>query len=61
MKELLATFIERLAQITTPSSTYHEKMERCAEQIGRATSLDQITPLLEEVMGATGALALDTP
>ncbi len=60
MKDLLATFIERLAQITASSSTYHEKMERCAEQIGRATSLDQITPLLEEVMGATRAMALDT-
>ncbi len=60
MKELLATFIERLAQITASSSTYHEKMERCAEQIGQATSLDQITPLLEEVMGATRAMALDT-
>ncbi|WCM91990.1 diguanylate cyclase [Acidovorax sp. NCPPB 2350] len=60
MKELLATFIERLVQITASSSTYHEKMERCAEQIGQATSLHEITPLLEEVMGATRAMALDS-
>ncbi|MDA8457374.1 diguanylate cyclase [Acidovorax sp. GBBC 3334] len=60
MMELLAMFIERLAQITASSSTYHEKMERCAEQIGQATSLQEVAPLLEEVMGATRAMALDT-
>ncbi|MDA8447567.1 GGDEF domain-containing protein [Paracidovorax valerianellae] len=60
MKELLATFIERLVQITASSSTYHDKMEHCAERIGQATSLQEITPLLEEVMSATRAMALDS-
>lgn len=60
MKELLATFIERLVQITASSSTYHDKMEHCAERIGQANSLQEITPLLEEVMSATRAMALDS-
>lgn len=31
MKDMLATFIERLAQMTASSTTYHETMERCAD------------------------------
>lgn len=60
MKELLATFIERLAQMDASSSAYHDKMEDCAERIGQATNLEQIAPLLEEVMAATRAMALDS-
>ena len=60
MKELLATFIERLAQMDASSSAYHAKMEDCAERIGQATNLQQIAPLLEEVMSATRAMTLDS-
>ena len=60
MKELLATFIERLAQMDASSSAYHGKMENCAERMGQASSLQQIAPLLEEVMAATRAMALDS-
>ncbi|QNP60706.1 GGDEF domain-containing protein [Paenacidovorax monticola] len=60
MKDLLATFIERLAQMTTSSSNFHGTMERCAELIGRATSLEEIAPVLQEVMTATRAMALDS-
>ncbi len=57
MRELLATFIERLAQMDESSSSYNETMESCAERIGHATQLQDITPLLEEVMAATRAMA----
>jgi diguanylate cyclase len=60
MRELLATFIERLAQMDESSSTYNETMESCAERIGRATQLQDITPLLEEVMAAARAMALNS-
>ena len=59
MKDMLATFIERLAQMTA-SSTYHDTMERCADLIGKANNLQEIAPVLEEVMTATRAMALDT-
>ena len=60
MKELLATFVERLAKMTASSSSYQGTMERCADLIGKATSLQEIAPVLEEVMTATRAMALDT-
>lgn len=60
MKDMLATFIERLAQMTASSTTYHETMERCADLIGKASSLQEIAPVLAEVMSATRAMALDT-
>ncbi len=60
MKELLATFIERLAHMDASSSAYHGKLEECAERIGQATHFQEITPLLEEVMNATRSMALDS-
>ena len=60
MRELLATFIERLAQMDESSSSYNTKMEECAERIGQATQLQDIMPLLEEVMAATRSVALNS-
>ncbi|MFY3383954.1 GGDEF domain-containing protein [Paracidovorax sp. MALMAid1276] len=60
MKDMLAMFIERLALITASSTTYQGTMERCAELIGKATTLQEIAPLLQEVMSATRAMALDS-
>lgn len=60
MKEMLGTFIERLSTMTETSSTYHEKMEQCASQIARASSFEEITPVLQEVMGATRSIALES-
>ena len=60
MKEMLTAFITRLSSMTQASGTYQERMERCATQIGKATTLNEITPVLQEVMGATRAMALDS-
>ncbi len=60
MRELLATFIERLAQMDESSSSYHNQMEQCAERISQATRLQDIAPLLEEVISATRAMALSS-
>ncbi len=60
MKALLASFIERLAKMTAASGTYHETMERCATQIGQATTLEEIAPVLQEAMQATRNMALDS-
>ncbi|KQR45106.1 GGDEF domain-containing protein [Acidovorax sp. Leaf160] len=60
MKELLAAFVERLAQMDQSSSSYHDTLEDCAERIGQATHLQEITPLLEQVMSATRAMALNS-
>ena len=60
MKEMLATFIERLARITASSTSYQGTMERCADLIGKASTLQEIAPVLQEVMSATRAMALDS-
>ena len=60
MKEMLSTFIERLSAITEASSTYHDTIEHCAEQIASARSFEEITPVLQEVMAATRSIALDS-
>ncbi|MGL4435411.1 MAG: GGDEF domain-containing protein, partial [Giesbergeria sp.] len=60
MKEMLATFIERLSAMTDASSGYQDKMERYAEQITQASRIEDITPVLGEVVQATRAMALDT-
>lgn len=60
MKELLAIFIDRLAAFSRSSGHYHEQIEQCAQQLGKATALHEITPVLKEVMVATRAMALDS-
>ncbi len=58
MRVLLATFIERLAALDASSSHYQGQLEQCAERISRATQLYDITPVLEEAVNATRAMAL---
>ena len=60
MKDMLAAFIERLAKITASSSTYQNTMARCADLLDKAHTLDEITPVLQEVMTATRSMALDS-
>lgn len=60
MKDMLATFIDRLAKITASSTTYQGTMARCADLIGKANTLEEIAPVLQEVMTATRSMALDS-
>lgn len=60
MKDMLSTFIERLARITDSSTTYQSTMERCADLIGKASTIEEIAPVLQEVMQATRSMALDS-
>lgn len=60
MKEMLAVFIGRLSTITETSGGYHDLMERCANQIGQAATLNEMAPVLQEVMGATRSIEMDT-
>lgn len=60
MKEMLGAFIERLRAMTEASSSYHDTMEACAQQIASASTLEEIAPVLKQVMGATRSMALDS-
>ncbi|MGB6099419.1 MAG: diguanylate cyclase [Comamonas sp.] len=57
MRELLATFIDRLAQMDESSAAYHGQLTDCAGRIGQVRELKELQPLLQEVMAATQAMA----
>jgi len=56
MRELLATFIDRLAQMDESSAAYHGQLTQCAERINQASDLKELRPVLQEVMAATQAM-----
>lgn len=60
MKDMLSSFIERLARMTASSEDFQHTMERYADLIVKAKSLEEISPVLEQVMGTTRAMALDS-
>lgn len=57
MRSMLATFIERLAQMSQSSGAFTEKLEDSARQIEQAKSIAEIAPVLKEVVGATRSMA----
>ena len=53
MRKMLATFIERLAQMTESTSSFHSNMEHSAKLLEQAKSMDEVSPVLRSVIGAT--------
>jgi diguanylate cyclase len=60
MRQMLATFIERLSQMTESTSVYHVKLEENARLIEQAKTIAEIAPVLKEVVGATRNMAHDS-
>ena len=60
MRQMLATFIERLAQMTQSSGAFHNKLEDSARLIEQAKSIAEIAPVLKDVVGATRAMAQES-
>ena len=60
MRSMLASFIEKLSQITQSTGSFQEKLEDSARQIENAKTLAEIAPVLKEVVGATRNIASDT-
>ncbi|MRR51168.1 MAG: GGDEF domain-containing protein [Rhodocyclaceae bacterium] len=59
MKSMLATFVDRLAAFSESTGGYHDKIERCAEKISRATDITELSDVLDEVMRETRVIQLD--
>ncbi|HEX5337832.1 MAG TPA: diguanylate cyclase, partial [Gallionella sp.] len=59
MREMLATFVDRLADFSESTSGYHDKIERCAERIAKASDITELSDVLEEVMRETRTIQLD--
>ena len=60
MRQMLATFIVRLSQMTESTSTFHTMMEQNARLIEQAKTLAEIAPVLKDVVGATRTMAHDS-
>jgi diguanylate cyclase len=57
MRQMLATFIERLSEMTRSTGSFHEKLVENARQIEQAKTIAEIAPVLKEVVGATRTMA----
>lgn len=57
MRQMLATFIERLSEVTQSTGSFHETLIANARQIEQAKSIEEIAPVLKEVVGATRSMA----
>ena len=60
MRQLLATFIDRLSAMTESTSVFHSQMEENARLIEQAKTLAEIAPVLKDVVGATRSMAHDS-
>jgi len=53
LKSMLATFVDRLADMTTATGDYHQKMERCASRVEAAKDIAELNDVLDEVIRET--------
>ena len=60
MRQMLATFIERLATMTQSTSGFHDQLETSAKLIEQAKTIADIAPVLKEIVGATRTMAHDS-
>jgi diguanylate cyclase len=59
MRQMLAAFIDRLSLMSQSTGSFHDLLEGSARQIESAKSLNEIAPVLKEVVGATRNIAQD--
>lgn len=59
IKQMLATFVDRLADFSESTSDYHDKLERYAEKISQANDITELGGVLEEVMRETRMIQLN--
>ncbi len=60
MRQMLATFIDRLSEMTVSTGSFQEKLEDSARLIEQAKSIAEIAPVLKDVVGATRTMAQDS-
>lgn len=60
MRQMLAMFIDRLSKMAKSTGSFHEELEANARQIEQAKSIEEIAPVLKDVVSATRSLALES-
>jgi diguanylate cyclase len=59
IKQMLAAFVDRLADFSESTSDYHDKIERCAAKISQANDITELGGVLDEVMRETRIIQLN--
>jgi diguanylate cyclase len=59
IKQMLASFVDRLADISESTSDYHDKIELCADKISKASDITELTEVLADVMRETRVIQLN--
>jgi diguanylate cyclase len=59
LKQMAATFIRRLAEITESTGDYHQKIEGYQQQIGSTEDIAELNVILDNLMTDTRAMQLD--
>jgi len=60
MRLMLSAFIERLSKMNDSSTVFQEKLETSAREIENVHAIEDLAPLLSDVIGATRAMADET-
>lgn len=59
LKQMLAGFVDHLAEFADSTSEYHDKIEICAEKISKAEDISQLEDVLGEVMRETRIIQIN--
>lgn len=60
LKQMLATFVDRLGDFSSTTGDYHDKIEACATRISQARNITEVSAVLEEVMRETRNMQINT-
>jgi diguanylate cyclase len=60
LTQMLAAFVDRLADFSEVTGEYHDKIGGFAEKIGKAQDLTDLTEVLDQVMTETRAIQVNT-
>ena len=59
LKQMLAGFVDHLAEFADSTSDYHDKIEICVEKISKAEDISQLEDVLSEVIKETRIIQLN--
>ncbi len=59
IKQMLAGFVDHLADFADATSEYHDKIEGCAEKISAANDISELESVLSEVMRETRTIQIN--
>jgi len=59
LKQMLAGFVDHLAEFADSTSDYHDKIENCAEKISKAEDITQLEDVLAEVISETRIIQIN--